>query len=55
MTKDELKEYLKENLAINIELRGYDRDDIIVELLLEGETIDTAYVEGWHIRALQND
>lgn len=50
----EIKEYLKSNLRIAATLR-HETDDIKIQLILEDETIDYTYIEGYHIRALQND
>lgn len=47
MTKEELKEYIKDNLQITIYKKyvGYKVVQIKVELLLEGEMISEEFIE----------
>lgn len=35
MTKEELKEFLKENLKLDIDKKYYDNDDVMVTLSLQ--------------------
>ena len=47
MTKEEIKEYIKDNLKINIYKKHVDYKviQIKVELLLEGEMISEEFIE----------
>ncbi|BBC78143.1 Hypothetical protein KNT65_gp095 [Escherichia phage EcS1] len=55
MTKEELKEYLKENLSFNVMSPSYKDSTLRIELLLEGEEIAIASIWADDIPLSQKD
>ncbi|ARW57514.1 hypothetical protein [Serratia phage X20] len=55
MTKEELKDYLKENLSLNVVPPSYKDSTLRIELWLEGEEITTASIWADDIPLPQKD